>query len=182
MRWLFCSGFDMAIVWEAGSSQPENAENFKVIAEWWKSLVSQKIIWKQRLIGASGQVDWSPQKFDETFAFAETAVRGITFFWKKEGGGGDITPMKLEFTPLFQRILIYSETRKDLVICVEVPFKMENTLKMTNPSWFAEKTKSEKGMVDWYQLVIRDQDTQTELTVSMDEGSLHYLKHALAQL
>lgn len=172
----------MAIVWEAGSSQPQNAENFKVIAEWWKSLVSQKIVWKQRLIGANGQVDWSPQKFDETFVFAETAVRGITFFWKKEGGSGDITPCKLELTPLFQRILLYSEARKDLIVCVEVPFIMENTLKMTNPSWFAETIKNEKGIATGYQLIIRDQDTQTELTVNMDEGSLHYLKHALAQL
>ncbi len=172
----------MAIVWESGSTQPENAENFKVIAEWWKSLASQKIAWKQRLIGANGQVDWTPQKFDDTFAFVETAVRGITFFWKKEGGAGDITPSKLEFTPLFQRILLYSESRKDLVICVEVPFKMENTLKMTNPSWFADTIKTEKGDVTGYQLVIRDQETQTELTVTMDQGSLHYLKHALAQL
>lgn len=172
----------MAIVWEAGSPQPENAENFKVIAEWWKSLASQKILWKQRLIGANGQVDWSPQKFDETFALAETAVRGITFFWKKESGGGDITPMRLEFTPLFQRILLYSESRKDLVICVEVPFKMENTLKMTNPSWFAETINTEKEGMTGYQLIIRDQETQTELTVNMDQGSLHYLKHALAQL
>lgn len=173
----------MAIIWEFGSQQPDNAENFKVIAEWWKSLKTQKVVWKQRIIGQNGQVDWAPQKFDETFTFFDVDVRGISFFWKKDDkGGGDITPAKLEFTPLFQRVYLYPESRKDLVICVEVPFKMDNMLLMTNPSWFAERLNHETGAAASYQLIVRDHETQTEIKIHMDQGNLYYLQHALAQL
>ena len=174
----------MAIIWEFGSQQPDNAENFKVIAEWWKSLKTQKVVWKQRIISQNGQVDWAPQKFDETFAFFDVDVRGISFFWKKDdkGGGGDITPAKLEFTPLFQRVYLYPESRKDVVICVEVPFKMDNMLLLTNPSWFAERLNHEVGAAASYQLVVRDHETQTEIKIQMDQGNLYYLQHALAQL
>ena len=89
------------MLWQFGSQDPENAKNFSMITEWWKSLNTKSVLWKQRLIKEGGEIDWSPQKFDETFVVAGVDVRGITLYWKKSESEdvSDITPEKMEFHP-----------------------------------------------------------------------------------
>ncbi len=69
----------MILTWKAGDQAPENVKNFSTISEWWKSLETRSVLWKQRMIPESGEIDWSPQKFDDTFDLAGADVRGVTY-------------------------------------------------------------------------------------------------------
>lgn len=132
----------------------------------------------------TGEIDWSPQKFDDTFVLTEADVRGITFYWKKTGSEDEsnITPSKLEFNPALQRLYLYSETQKDLIVSVEVPGVVPETIKMNNPSWFSEVIFNDAGNVVGYQLVILDDTNQTEVQIEMDEGGLNFLKNVVCDL
>ncbi len=73
----------MSITWQFGSESPDNSKHFGVITEWWKTLSTKEVLWKQRMTPKDGEVNWSPQKFDETFLVVETDVRGITFYRRR---------------------------------------------------------------------------------------------------
>jgi hypothetical protein len=165
----------MIIAWEAQSQDPENAKNFEVIAEWWKSLNTKSVLWKQRLIPEEGEVDWSPQRFDDTFVCMVPEVRGISFYWQKEESEevSNITPAKLEFNPTRQQLYLYPEQQEDLIISVEVPGAARESLLMKNPAWFTETTAS------GYRLLIQDKANQVEVQVEMDANSLNLLRNTL---
>jgi hypothetical protein len=171
----------MMILWEAQSQASENAKNLSIIANWWKSLDKKSVLWKQRIIPEKGEIDWDPQKFDDTFVCVEPDVRGITLYWKKEEEEAEknITPAKLEFNPTQQHVFVYPETQKDVVISVEIPGVVRETLQMKNPAWFSERMTDEAGDVSGYRLVIHDTTNLVEVQIDMDEGSLNYLKSAV---
>ncbi len=174
----------MMITWQQGSQAPENSGNFSTIAEWWKSLATKSVLWKQRMIPESGEVDWASQKFDDTFDFAEADVRGITFYWKKTAvaDASNITPSRLEFNPSLQRLYFYPETQKELIISVEIPGTVRESLKVKNPSWFTEKVLDDAGNVTEYRLVILDDTNQAEVQIEMNQGNLDFLKNAVCDL
>ena len=174
----------MMISWQAQSQAPENAKNFSIIANWWKSLDKKSVLWKQRLIPKTGEINWDPQRFDDTFVVTKPEVRGITFYWKKGAAEdeGNITPAKLEFNPTQQHLYLYSETKENLVISVEIPGVIRETLQMKNPAWFTEKMYADAKKVTGYRLVIHDTTNLVEVQNEMDEGSLNYLKHAISEL
>jgi hypothetical protein len=174
----------MRVLWEAESQAPDNAKNLSIIANWWKSLDKKSILWKQRVIPEKGEIDWDPQKFDDTFVCFEPALRGFTLYWKKKEGEEEtnITPVKLEFNPTQQHLFVYPERQKDVVISVEIPGVVRETLQMKNPAWFSERVTDEAGNVSGYRLVIHDASTLVEVQIEMDEGSLNYLKSAVNDL
>ncbi len=174
----------MVVLWEQGSQAPENSDNFYTIAEWWKSLSAKSITWKQRMISEDREVDWSPQKFDETFEPAEVDVKGITLYWKKTSAQdmSNITPAKLEFNPRKQRVWIYPENQKEVLISVEVPGAVSETMKMTNPAWFTETLMDDAGNVTGYKLIVLDEADQTEVQIDMDQTNLDLLKNAVCSL
>jgi hypothetical protein len=174
----------MIIAWQAQSSNPDNATNFGIIANWWKALDSKSMLWKQRLIPEKGEVDWSPQRFDETIVFTKPEVRGLTFYWKAKDAEAEknITPSKLEFNPTKQRLLLYPETQKDVMISVEIPGAIRESLQMKNPTWFSEQISNDVKQVTGYRLIIHDTTNLVEVEIEMDKGSLDYLKHALNKL
>jgi len=171
----------MFITWQAQSQLPENANNFSIISNWWKSLEKKSILWKQRLVPEEGDIDWNPQRFDDTFICTEPDVRGITFFWKKEDvlQEKSITPAKLEFNPTQQHLYLYPESQKDLVISVEIPGVVRETLNMKNPAWFSERILDEAGTAIGYRLMVHDTTNLVEIQVDMDESSLNYLKNVV---
>ncbi len=174
----------MMMTWQAQSEEPENANNFTIITKWWKSLDSKDLLWKQRLIPESGEIDWDPQRFDDTFRCMDPDVRGITLFWHKDDAPQEknMTPAKLEFNPTQQHLLIYPESQKDLVISVEVPGVVRETLRMQNPAWFSERIVDDAGQVTGYQLLIQDTTNLVEIQIDMDAGSLNYLKNVISDL
>ena len=174
----------MMIVWQAQLQTAENGQNFNIIADWWKSLDTKSVLWKQRIIPESGEIDWEPQRFDTTFVCSEPDVRGITLYWKKEAEDQEknITPVKMEFDSTRQQIYVYPENQENLVISVEVPDAVRETVRMKNPGWFSEQVCDDAGNVTGYRLRIHDATNLVEVRVEMDESSLNYLKSALNTL
>ncbi len=174
----------MLITWKAQSQESENANNFTIISNWWKSLEKKSVLWKQRLIPETEDIDWNPQRFDDTFMCESPDVRGMTLYWKKQDAPQEksMTPAKLEFNPTQQHLFVYPETQKDLVISVEVPGVVRETLRMQNPAWFSERMVDDAGQVVGYQLMIHDTTNLVEIQVDMDESSLNYLKNVLRDL
>jgi hypothetical protein len=174
----------MVISWEAQSQNPDNSKNFGIIANWWKSIEKKSVMWKQRVVPDSGEINWSPQKFDDTFVLTKSDVRGITFYWRKgeSEDEANTTPAKLEFNPTQQHLYLYPETQKNLVISVEIPGAVRETLRMKNPAWFSEKISDEAKNETIYRLIIHDTTNLVEVEIEMDEGSLNFLKHAVNEL
>ena len=174
----------MMITWQAQGQVPENAKNFSIITNWWKSLDKKSVLWKQRLIPEKGEIDWNPQRFDDTFVMTTPETRGITLYWKKSAADKEAnhTPAKLEFNPTQQHLYIYPETQQKVVISVEIPGAIRETLQMKNPAWFSEKIADAAGNVTGYRLVVHDTINLVEVQIEMDEGSLHYLKSAVNEL
>ncbi len=172
------------ITWQFGSESPENLKNFTTIATWWKALQTQTVQWKQRLIPENGEIDWSPQKYDETFVLFEADVRGITLYWRKEGADevSGITPSKLEFAPALQRVYAYPESQSRLVICIEIPEPIHQTFTMENPGWLSEKKVDGSGNVTGYLLVARDHVSHAELKIKLDLENLEHLRQAISDL
>lgn len=175
---------NMILTWQAGDQTPENVKNFSTISEWWKSLSTKSVLWKQRVIPETGEIDWSPQKYDDTFGFTETDVRGITFYWKKADSEeeSNITPSKVEFNPSLQRVYLYPEKQENLIVSVEIPGVERETITMKNPSWFSEKSLDEAGTVTGYKLIILDDANQIDVQIEMDEGNLNFLKNSVCAL
>lgn len=174
----------MIIAWQAGSQAPENAKNLSIMSNWWKSLDKKSVLWKQRLLPEKGEIDWNPQRFDDAFVATQPEVRGITFYWKKSEADqeANLTPARLEFNPTQQRLYLYPETQEKLVISVEIPGAIRETLQMKNPAWFSEKFADAGGNATGYRLVIHDTTNLVEVQIEMDAGSLHYLKNAVNEL
>lgn len=172
---------NMIALWQAGVQSPENAKNLGMIAEWWKSLGTKNVQWKQRMIPPTGQIDWNPQKFDESLVFTETDLRGITLFYRKKDGKemGAMTPAKLEFDFVHQWLNIYPETQPTLVIRIEAPDIEWKSLPMTNPEWIGNANTDAAGNIIGYQLLIRDAVSQIEVQIEMDANSLNFLKNAI---
>ena len=109
------------IVWQQGSNNPENADNFANIRQWWASLNAKEITWRQRVIPDSGNVtelNWEPQRFDEIFLISNPEIRGITLYWQKPDSSQErsTTPHKLELDNLKQKIYIYPQSNFFLII------------------------------------------------------------------
>lgn len=174
----------MMTTWQAGVQTPENTKNFGIIRDWWQSLKAQSILWKQRVIPEAGEINWNSQRFDESFTPAETDVRGITYYWKKQGEteASNITPAKLELDPAHERLFLYPESQPTLVICVEGPGVAREKISLTNPAWYSEQLKNAEGAVSGYRLLILDDAAHKEIQIELDEGNLAFLQHALDEL
>ncbi len=174
----------MIITWKAQSQEPENANNFTIIANWWKSLEKKDLLWKQRLVPETGDIDWDPQRFDDTFSCMAPDVRGITLYWKQKDAPHEknMTPAKLEFNPTRQHLFVYPESQQDLIVSVEVPGVVRETLHMQNPAWFSERIVDDGGQVAGYQFMIHDTTNLVEIQIDMDESSLNYLKNVISDL
>ncbi|PIE32736.1 hypothetical protein CSA56_14195 [candidate division KSB3 bacterium] len=177
----FFSTNSMRITWQFGSEDPENSKNFTTITTWWKALQAQTVVWKQRLIPKDGNLDWSSQKYDESFTFFEADVRGITFYWRKEEADkmSGITPSKLEFAPALQRLYVYPESQNNLVIRIEIPEPVHQSFTIDKPGWFGEKKADDSGD---YELIARDHVSHTEFLITLDKDNLESLRQIIDEL
>ena len=57
----------MILTWNGQHPTPDNADVLRTIEFWWTNLDGVELVWQQRLFPTSGQIDWQPQCFDETF-------------------------------------------------------------------------------------------------------------------
>lgn len=169
---------ELNTVWQQGSSNPKNADNFDIIRQWWTALAGKEITWRQRMIPPSGDVselDWEPQKLDELFLVSEPQVRGITLYWIKPDSQNErnTTPHKLELDTRRQQLYIYPQSQQKLVIRVGLPEIVYQKLDLTNP----EVEYNQAG--ENYILTLRDTQQLIEVKVTLSSETLTQLKQQL---
>jgi hypothetical protein len=168
------------IVWQQGGSDINNAENFAAISRWWTSLNREEITWRQRLIpdtGAITDLNWEPQRFDETFQIATPEVRGITLYWRKPDSKDErnTTPHKLELDQLQQELYIYPQSQRNVVIRVALPQVVYQQVKISQPQLTLTQVAGQTV------LIVRDEAQQLEIEVSLSPEKLAELKQQLKE-
>lgn len=168
------------IIWQQGSDNPDNGNNFATIKQWWESLNDKKIAWRQRLIPQSGNVselNWEPQRFDEVFKLQLPQIRGITLYWRKPDTDRELstTPRKLELESDRQQLYIYPQSQKELVIRVGVPEIIYRKIEIKNPQW--QGTSAGEN----YILTLRDNLQQLEIKLTLNTENLAQLKEQLPE-
>ncbi len=168
----------MQIVWEYGSNNPENRTNLDTISQWWQELDRKEVSWQQRLLPSSRnleEIDWDPQRFDETLVLVQPQIRGITLYWQKTGENHEknTTPRKLVLDSQKQQLYVYPQSQDNLVIRIAIPQVPYQTYQMSNP-------ECEGSVVSGrYVLTLRDQEQLLELKVTLDADTLYHLKQQL---
>ena len=166
------------ILWQQGSDNPDNGNNFAIIKQWWENLNGQKITWRQRLIPQSGDVselDWEPQRFDEQFQLQSPQIRGITLYWRKSETEQErnTTPRKLELDENRQQLYIYPQSQKTLVLRVGVPEIIYQKIELKNPQWQGTNVGEN------YILTLRDHQKQLEIKLTLSPANLDQLQEEL---
>jgi hypothetical protein len=162
------------LIWQPNSSQPDNGENLKAIAKWWSSLAGKEILWQQRLIAATGNlqdIDWQSQKFDEKFVLLTPQLKGITIFWRnsKAADERNITPSKLQFNLSRQLLYVFPQSQSQVVIRIKLPETLYQKLDLKNPQ-IAAAIKDGSGII-----LLRDETQQLEIKVTLDQERLKQL-------
>ncbi|MFB2933920.1 hypothetical protein ACE1B6_01450 [Aerosakkonemataceae cyanobacterium BLCC-F154] len=166
------------IIWEQGSNNLENADNFAIIKQWFTNLNSKEITWKQRLLPPTRdvrEIDWEAQRFDEKFIIFNSDIRGITLYWQKPDAPQErnTTPSKLELDTLKQQLYIYPQSQKDVVIRLAVPEIVYQKLQMINPQ--VEVSRLNEN----YVLILRDEKLKIEVKVALTPEKINQLKEQL---
>lgn len=164
------------IVWQYGSSNAENSENFDTIRQWWSNLNGKEVTWRQRIVPPSGDVtelDWEPQRFDETFVISNPEIRGITLYWRKPGSPDErnTTVNKLQLDPVRQQLYFYPQSQSNLVMRVGVAAVQYNTVKLKAPEIIIEENNT---------LILRDGTQMLEVKVNLTPEQITQLKEKLS--
>ncbi len=168
----------LTIVWQQGSTNPDNRNNFSAIKEWFASLNSKEITWRQRLIPPTAdvrEIDWEPQRFDEVFAIRNPEIRGITLYWQKPDTQQErsTTPHKLELDSLRQYLYVYPQSQKEVAIRLGLQEVIYQTIELTNPQLEYGK-KGENHVV-----TLRDAQQKLEVKVTLNPENFKQLKQQL---
>lgn len=168
------------IVWQQSSTSPENPSNLALISQWWSSLANKQITFAQRLIPQNGEVDemnWDPQRFDEVFEVKNPQIRGITLYWRKSDSEQErnTTPHKLVLDTRRQQLYIFPQSQNQLVIRVELPSILYQTIELKNPQ--LEYSLAGQNHI----LTLRDAQQQLELKITLSQDELNQLKQQLPQ-
>ncbi|MBW4648166.1 MAG: hypothetical protein KME06_05630 [Kastovskya adunca ATA6-11-RM4] len=166
------------LIWQQGSRNAENATHFTVIQEWWANLKNTEITWRQRLIPQSGnlsELNWEPQRFDETFKIQNPQIRGITLYWSKPGEERErsTTPYQMVLDSDRQLLYIFPQSQKELVIQVALPQVPYETIELKNPQ--IQGTSTGENHI----LTFRDASQQLEVKITLTPIELGQLKEQL---
>lgn len=168
----------MQIVWEYGSNHPENRSNFDTICQWWQELDRKEVSWQQRILPTSHHledINWDPQRFDETLVLVQPQIRGITLYWQRTGDDQqkNTTPRKMLLDSRKQQLYVYPQSQENLVIRIAIPQVPYQTYQMNNP-------ECEGSVVNGrYVLTLRDQEQLLEVKVTLEAEALYHLKQQL---
>lgn len=162
------------LIWQQNSSQPDNGDNLKAIANWWSELAGKEVAWQQRLIPASGNLedlDWQPQKFDDKFVLEAPQVRGITLYWRNHQVTDErnITPNKLHLDTTKQRLYVFPQSQSQVVISVSLPVTVYQQLNLVNPQ-IAASIKNGQGII-----LLRDDTEKLEVKVALSQSQINQL-------
>lgn len=166
------------ITWLQGGSDPNNGTNFDTIREWWGKLSGKEVILAQRLIPESGQVsqiNWDPQKFDDQLVMYNAEIRGITLYWQKSASGEErsFTPYKLVLDTTQEKLYIYPQSQRQVVIQVRIPEVRYTTVSLQNPELLVTGSGEERV------LLMRDRARQIAVQLPLQSQTLEKLKELL---
>lgn len=166
------------ITWLQGGSDPNNGTNFETIREWWGKLGGKEIVMAQRLIPDDGDVsriNWERQKYDNQMVLFNPEVRGITLYWRQSLSEDErsFTPYKLELNTLEEKLYIYPQSQRQVVIQVGVPGFKYTTVSLQDPELLVSGSGEEK------MLVMRDRARQIAVQLSLTPSTLEKLKELL---
>ena len=169
---------ELRTVWQYGSNNPENSNHFATINQWWNNLNGKEILWQQRLLPPTAEaqnINWETQRFDEKFLVVNPTIRGITLYWQKPDSPQErsTTAQKLELDQLHQKLYIFPQSQKEVVIRVELPQVTYQTVSMKNPQWQVDANG------DHYTLALRDEHQQVRVEATFDAAQLSQLKQQL---
>lgn len=169
------------IIWQQGSSNPDNSVNFDQIVNWWDNLAGQEITFAQRLIPENNNfedINWDEQRFDETFIPITSEIRGITLYWQKQGEENErnLTAHKLELNRETQKLDIYSQSQKQVVIRVAIPQVKYSLIELNNPQIAGNAIA--KDCV----LLLRDNQQQIEVKLKLSPDKQNDLVSLLTKL
>ncbi|MGB5966710.1 MAG: hypothetical protein WBG70_00145 [Spirulinaceae cyanobacterium] len=162
--------------WEANSNDPQGAENFATISQWWESL--GEIAWAQRLIPESGSlsdINWEKQKFDEKLTIENPQVRGITLYWRKSGAEDErnMTPRQLTFDPKNQKLYVYPQSQPQIVIRIANPQLIYQKIELKDPQFVGDKVGEN------FVFLMRDKKQQLDIKVTLTPMALEQFKSNL---
>ncbi|OLP19689.1 hypothetical protein BST81_03870 [Leptolyngbya sp. 'hensonii'] len=166
------------LVWQYGSSNPENGDHLAAIGQWWSKLNGQEITWQQRVLTPMGDVselNWDPQRFDEKFVLTTPEIRGITLYWRKPDiqEERNITVQKLELDALRQQLYAFPQSQPDIVLRVGLPAVVYQQVDLTHPRVEVKAKGSE------YVLTLRDEAQVLEVRATLTQAELAQLKQQL---
>lgn len=164
------------IIWQQNSTKPENPNNLALISQWWRNLANQKVTFAQRMIPQSAEVDelnWDIQRFDEVFELKNPDFRGITLYWRKTDSEQErnTTPHQLVLDIRRQQLYIFPQSQKQLVIRVELPQIVYQTIEMKNPQI---EYSSGKNII-----TLRDVQQRLEVKITLSKDTLSQLRQQL---
>lgn len=166
------------VIWQQGSTNPENPNNFAIIQQWFSTLNGKEITWRQRLIPPTAdvrEIDWEPQRFDEVFLISNSEIRGITLYWHKPDSQQErsTTPNKLELDTLRQQLYIYPQSQKEVVIRVGLPEVIYQKIELKNPQ--VEYSQKDETCI----LSLRDEEQLLEVQVILSRETINQLKQQI---
>nr|WP_242541582.1 hypothetical protein [Phormidium pseudopriestleyi] len=152
-------------------------QNFEIIRQWWRNLNHKEIILRQRILSEKDEVrelDWEPQRFDETFAIANPDIRGITLYWQKPGMSDErnTTVRQLQLDPKRQQLYIYPQSQPTLVMQMGVAALKYQTLTLR---------EAEISVEDNQTLILRDTTRLIEVKLKLDAEMIASLKQQLPE-
>ena len=161
--------------WQQDSSDPNNAEFFATIRDWWAGLAGKEIQLGQRVIPSTGDVEslnWEPQRFDEQFVITSPEVRGITLYWRKPEVKEErnTTPWKLELDHFNQQLFIYPQSQRETVIRVKLPQLVYQQVKLNQPKAIVSRVG------DKTVLLLRDEEQRLDVQVILRPETLEQLR------
>jgi len=169
------------ITWLQGGSDPNNATNFETIRQWWGKLGGKEVVVAQRLIpdnGDQSQINWERQKFDDQIVMFKSEIRGITLYWQKSLTDDErsFTPYKLELDTVQDKLYIYPQSQRQVVIRVGTPDVRYTTVSLQDPEILLSGSDGEKQV-----LLMRDRDRQIAVQLPLTPTTRQKLQELLSK-
>ncbi len=169
----------LKLLWQYGSSDPDNGNTFATISQWITNLNGKDITWRQRLVSPAipaAELDWELQRFDEQYVVIQPEMRGITLYWRKPDNNQErsLTVQKLELDTLRQQLYLYPQAQPDVVIRIGLPQVVYQKLSLKNPDWQLVTAGTS------YALIAKDAAQQVEVQILMTAENLQVLQQQLS--
>jgi len=165
------------VVWQTGSSDPENTNHLATIREWWSGLSGKEVTWRPRQLVpatiAASELNWESQRFDERFVLTQPELRGITLYWKKPDTADErsTTPHKLELDQLRQQLYVFPQSQQELVIRIGLPEITYQKFDLNEPQWQYDSAQQ--------TLILKDDKQVMEVRLHLSAEGWSQLKQQL---